>query len=92
MRTCATGKNAGGFKWNACGQKDKGVLYEVPASYNAPFSCVCDAFTDDFWACPTAEEFAEWLRRNLRIPDQEYVDSLILLLYTIVDYILSAIP
>ena len=28
---------------------------------------------------PRPEEFAEWLRRNLCIPDQEYVDSLILL-------------
>lgn len=37
------------------------------------FSCVCD----DFWAYPAAEKFAEWLRRNLCIPDQEYVDSLI---------------
>ena len=26
---------------------------------------------------PRPEEFAEWLRRNLCIPDQEYVDSLI---------------
>ena len=25
---------------------------------------------------PRPEEFAEWLRRNLRIPDQECVDSL----------------
>lgn len=32
-----------------------------------------------FWACPAVEEFAEWLRGNLCIPDQEYVDSLILL-------------
>ena len=59
------------------GRKIRGALYEVPASYNAPFSCVCGAFTDDFWAYPAAEEFAEWLRGNLCIPDQEYVDSLI---------------
>lgn len=32
-----------------------------------------------FWACPAVEEFAEWLRGNLCIPDQEHVDSLILL-------------
>ena len=34
---------------------------------------------DDFWACPAAEEFAEWLRGNLCIPDQEYVDPLVTL-------------
>lgn len=28
---------------------------------------------------PRWKNFAEWLRRNLCIPDQEYVDSLILL-------------
>ena len=33
MRTCVTGKNAGGFKKNAFGQKNKGALYEVLASY-----------------------------------------------------------
>lgn len=40
---------------------------------------------------PRWKNFAEWLRGNLCIPDQEHVDSLILLLCNIVGYILSAI-
>lgn len=91
MRICATEKNAGGFKKNAFGHKT-GRCTKFRLRTTPRFSCVCGAFTDNFWACPAVEEFAEWLRRNLRIPDQEYVDSLILLLYNIVDYILSILP
>ena len=47
------------FLNSKCLRAQNGVLYEVPASYNAPFSCVCGAFTDDFWAYPAVEEFAE---------------------------------
>lgn len=55
-----------------------GALYEVPASYNAPFFHVYVMILQMISVLvPRWKNFAEWLRGNLCIPDQEHVDSLI---------------
>ena len=63
-----------------CLRAQNGALYEVPASYNAPFFHAYVVLLQIISGLvPRPEEFAEWLRGNLCIPDQEHVDSLILL-------------
>ena len=61
------------------GRKIRGRCTKFQLRTTPHFSCVCGAFTDDFWAYPAAEEFAEQTHERPCIPDQEYVDSLILL-------------